>query len=108
MITKEEYLNALNVIKEYKLQITDELKEIESLTCKKVDLSHYIPKIGMNNLSAYFSDVYGKPFDVIDLENIDIKLVREIDFKKLKRYRQIGAKTLRGLKELLHDHGSTS
>ena len=101
MITETEYLNALNVVRNYKIQIENQVNEVECLISKKIDLSHYIPRIGLNNLSAYFNEVHETSFNESDLERIDLELIKKINFKKLKKYPNIGAKTITGLKEVL-------
>lgn len=107
MITKEEFLKALETVENYEIQISEQFKEMKEKLSKK-DFSHLVitkeTKLGDTGLSTRalnvlkcFADDHDLKWEVGSFEGF-----KKIDFMK---YRDVGKKTLDEIEMMLFKVG---
>ena len=90
MITTLEFNTALKLISDYKLQIDEQLLESELINKREVNIQNNIKKQMFFALQHYYKDYYGLDLNWNDLIEMDVDLLKKINFKRLGRYRGIG------------------
>ena len=104
MITSVQFDAALKTISDYKIQLENKLI-IERRERKfKIDIQKSIKINLFNVLRNYYNDEYNLVLRWDDLKVMDIKLLKEIDFNKLRRYRGFGAISANKFRKILVYH----
>jgi hypothetical protein len=94
MITRDEYLNALELIDKYHRQ------NLKNLT--KTHVTDFIKKYEIR-LSTRLKNVLEKAANTTD-ERFNISYIEDITFDKFARLRDAGRKSWQELKDLLQEH----
>jgi hypothetical protein len=90
MITSLQFDAALKTITDYKVQLERELHVESSVKPYKIDIQKSIKISLFNVLRNYYFDEHKIDLRWDDLRTMDLKLLQEINFNKLKRYRGFG------------------
>ena len=103
MITKEEFLKALDTVNEYKLQVSQEFKEMK-ISLDEKDFSHLVltpkTKIVDSGLSVFAINI---------LKACEIEYLGELEQferKDILRFRFMGKKTLTEIENCLFDYST--
>lgn len=104
MITSLQFDAALKTITDYKVQLEMELHVESSVKQYKIDIQKSIKISLFNILRNYYFDEHKIDLRWDDLRAMDIKLLQQINFNKLKRYRGFGKMTSFKFHEILVDY----
>ena len=89
-ITLVELNNAIKVISEYKNQLEEMLGIIPIEKPKKINISQSInPKI-FKVLLRYYKDIYDLELTKASLAEMDVDLLKDINYTRLRTYRGFG------------------
>lgn len=107
MITREEYLNAVDIIKEYRTQINDESRQITNIL-KPIDITlessiHDVAKFTYaSKIKYYINDLKGAR-SIFD--DVKIKELSGIDIAEFRRRRNVGKGCIKKALEICRDFG---
>lgn len=113
MVTKEQYLEAVEIIKQYREQLIQELREVESLNetilsdipnvkviyTEDTKLSDVVMSTNLSNRIRYGLQV--------QLDELTIGSLKELSERKVLRWRNTGKKTVEELRKVLNQAGLT-
>ena len=104
MITSLEFDAALKIISDYKIQLDNKIIENEHLISRKINIQKSIRNSTFIALRNYYSDNYSLTLEREDLSNMDVLLLKGIDYKKMSGYRGFGLISLFYFKRLMESH----
>jgi hypothetical protein len=102
MITSLEFDAALKIISDYKTQSDN--KFVEGSNFRKINIQKNIRNSTFNALKNYYFDNYNLLLEREDLLNMDVQLLKKIDYKKMSGYRGFGLISLFYFKKLMESH----
>lgn len=100
MITTEEFENAMQLILDYKLQ-TDKILYENNIDFLKINIQKKINKSTFLFLQRYLNLELNIKIEWNDLKAIDVNILKNIDYVKLREYRGFGQKAEYKLKEVI-------
>lgn len=96
VITKEEYLNALEIVEAYHRQLK---KSVEECARKPIPVGKsYAESVELHDISARLYNLLSRRMD-------DLNELSNMSYKEVKKWRLIGKKTLIELAVLMNKHG---
>ena len=102
MITSLEFDAALKIISDYKNQSdNNKIVENSNLTARKINIQKNVRNSTFNALKNYYFDNFNIPLVREDLLNMDVQLLKKIDYKKMSGYRGFGLISLFYFKKLM-------
>ena len=104
MITSLEFDAALKIISDYKLQLDNNIIEKINISPVKINIRKNIRNSTFNALRYYYLDNYNLSLEKEDLSNMDVHLLKGIDYKKMSGYRGFGLISLFYFKKLMESH----
>jgi hypothetical protein len=104
MITSLEFDAALKIISDYKTQSENKIVEGSNLNFRKINIQKSIRNSTFNALKNYYYDNYNLSLERKDLLNMDVQLLKKIDYKKMSGYRGFGMISLFYFKKLMESH----
>lgn len=103
MITSQQFDEALKTISEYKIQTELKLNVTNFTETLKIDIQKNINKSLFNVLKSYYLDEHKISLNWDDLKVMDINLLQEINFTKLRQYSRFGAMAEHRFQKILID-----
>ena len=104
MITSLEFDAALKTISDYKLQLDNNILEKTNVIPRKINIQKSIRNSTFIALKNYYLDNYDLELEKEDLSNMDVHLLKGIDYKKMSGYRGFGLISLFYFKKLMESH----
>lgn len=105
MITSLEFDAALKIISDYKNQSdNNKIVENSNLNARKINIQKNVRNSTFNALKNYYFDNFNIPLEREDLLNMDVQLLKKIDYKKMSGYRGFGLISLFYFKKLMESH----
>ena len=101
MITSLEFEAALKTISDYKIQLDNKISENANLITRKINIQGSIRNSAFKALKNYYFDNYNLTLEREDLINMDVHLLKGIDFRKMSGYRGFGLISLFYFKRLM-------
>jgi hypothetical protein len=104
MITSLEFDAALKIISDYKIQLDNKIVEKPHVMPQNINIQKSIRNSTFNALRYYYFEYYNITLSREDLMNMDVLLLKEIDYTKMSRYRGFGLISLFYFKKLMESH----
>jgi hypothetical protein len=104
MITSLEFDAALKTISDYKIQLDNKIIESTIGSSRKINIQKNIRNSTFNALKNYYFENYNVTLVREDLTNMDVLLLKGIDYKKMSGYRGFGLISLFYFKKLMESH----
>ena len=101
MITSEEFESAMKLILDYKIQ-SDKILYENNSAFLKIDIQKNINRRTFLFLQRYYKLELNIYLEWDDLKAIDINILKNIDYVKLRNYRGFGKKAEYKLKEVIN------
>lgn len=104
MITSLEFDAALKIISDYKIQLDNKIVEKTNVIPQNINIQKSIRNSTFNALRYYYFENYNITLLREDLINMDVLLLKGIDYKKMSSYRGFGLISLFYFKKLMESH----
>ena len=104
MITSLEFDAALKTISDYKIQLDNKIIESTIGSSRKINIQKSIRNSTFKALKYYYIDNYNMTLEREDLTNMDVLLLKGIDYKKMSSYRGFGLISLFYFKKIMESH----